>query len=68
MPPQSTPFTEARTVEKPILKWLRTPELGGSGRPAPQSQLEKCPRGQGNLSLYFWNCAPEMQGHSSTHD
>jgi len=28
MPPQSTPFTEARTVENPILKWLRTPELG----------------------------------------
>jgi type I restriction enzyme R subunit len=28
MPPQSTPFTESRTVENPILKWLRTPELG----------------------------------------
>jgi type I restriction enzyme R subunit len=28
MPPPSTPFTEARTVENPILKWLRTPELG----------------------------------------
>jgi type I restriction enzyme R subunit len=28
MPPQSTPFTEARTVENPILKWLRTLELG----------------------------------------
>ena len=28
MPPNSTPFTEARTVENPILKWLRTPELG----------------------------------------
>lgn len=28
MPPQSTPFTEARTVENPILKWLRTAELG----------------------------------------
>jgi len=24
MPPQSTPFTEARTVEIPILKRLRT--------------------------------------------
>lgn len=28
MPPPSMPFTEARTVENPILKWLRTPELG----------------------------------------
>ena len=28
MPPQSKPFTEARTVENPILKWLHSPELG----------------------------------------
>jgi type I restriction enzyme, R subunit len=28
MAPQSAPFTEGRTVENPILKWLRTPELG----------------------------------------
>ena len=39
MPPQSTPFTEARTVENPILKWLRSPELGW--RYEPQKQVIK---------------------------
>ncbi len=38
MQPQSTPFTEARTVENPILKLLRTPELK---KPFPTYELNE---------------------------
>jgi hypothetical protein len=52
-PPQSTPLTEARTVENPILKWLRTPELGGPGRSTPQLQVDKRREQRASLSLHF---------------
>jgi type I restriction enzyme R subunit len=50
MPPQSTPFTEARTVENPILKWLRTPELGW--RYENQQQVIKAYRTDSTTGVY----------------
>jgi len=47
MPPQSIPFTEARTVENPILERLRTLELGW--RNYDQKELDFVEEGGGRF-------------------